>query len=193
MAGYCSNCGRIVASKGTCPYCGAILKDEVQGGSSAHQNMTSYRHDLADRMYKDREAERVADIRRTGLREKYGYVPIVSFPIVAAAALLGVIGLVLSYVISPKFLILFGLANILTLALYWLHLQNDDVHNRQSSQTILAEPLNIESKLLSILFTAYLFLGFFLVRLSEFVSVVCAIAGLILVLALYFLCKQTVA
>jgi len=193
MAGYCSNCGRIVASTGTCPHCGAILTVEYKDGSSDHQSMTRYRHDLADRMYKDRDAERVADIRHTGLREKYGYVPMVSFPVVAAAALLGAIGLVLSYVISPMFLILFGLANVLTLALYWLHLQNDDVHNRQYSHDILAEPFNIESKVLSIFFTAYLFLGFFLVSLSEFVSVACAIAGLILVLALYFLCKKAVA
>ncbi len=106
--------------------------------------------------------------------------------------LLGAIGLVLSYVVSPMFLILFGLANVLTLALYWLHLQNDDVHNRQYSHDILAEPFNIESKVLSILFTAYLFLGFFLVSLSEFVSVACAIAGFILVLELYFFCKKAV-
>ena len=192
MAGYCSNCGRFVVSTGKCPYCGAILRGEAKDGSVSHQNMTSYRHDLADRMYKDHAAERTADIRRTGLREKYGYVPMVSFPVVAAAALIGAIGLVLSYLISPMFLILFGLANILTLVLYWLHLQNDDVHNRQSSRDILAEPFNIESKLLSILFSAYLFLGFFLVRVSEFVSIACALAGLILVVGFYFLCKKAV-
>lgn len=190
MAGYCSNCGRIVASKGTCPYCGAIFKDEVQGGSSADQNMIRYRHDLADRMYKDREAERTADIRRTGLREKYGYVPMVSFPVVAAAALIGVIGLVLSFLISPMFLILFGLANILTLVLYWLHLQNDDVHNRQYSHNILAGQYDFESKLLTILFLAYVFLGFLLVSYSEFVSIACSIIGLVLTLAFYFVCNK---
>ncbi len=170
MAGYCSNCGRIVASSGKCPHCGAILTIEYKDGSSDHQSMTRYRHDLADRMYKDRDAERVADIRRTGLREKYGYVPIVSFPVVAAAALLGAIGLVLSYVVSPMFLILFGLANVLTLALYWLHLQNDDVHNRQYSHDILA---NLSISIQSVIDIVHCLPvpGIFLVSSSEFVSV----------------------
>lgn len=123
---YCSNCGSPVSGKGTCGHCGAYLKD-IGEGSFNGMNAAQESYKNAIRRDKERELREKEKNNKIVQIYKYGYLPLIGIAPTIVMAAIGLIGLVLSYLFSLLYLIMFGLALILTFCLFCLHLMEDSL------------------------------------------------------------------
>ncbi len=115
---YCGNCGGSVSGLGICPHCGALLQRTAEG-SPGGQNVTKENHQRYEEQRKRREKE---SRRKAAQIKKYGYEPAIGIAPTLVMEGVSVIGLVLSCIFSPLFLIMFGVGLFLAFLLFLSHI-----------------------------------------------------------------------
>lgn len=114
---YCSNCGYPVSGLGRCGHCGANLSSQASG-SLGGMNAARGNYESMERYRREAESK---ETRKKEILRKYGYIPMIGITPAVVTAVVGFGGLALAFFSSLLYLILYGVAMLVLLCLFYVH------------------------------------------------------------------------